>query len=131
MKKKLTCALLLALCLVMVMGTTAFATPATLKNFEIISKDVPAVSPIFDSELFGSITPLGIYKAMVIGNGVNVRSGPGTEYPSYGHMNWGDIVYVHRYGQGADGAWAYVLCGAPHTGLYAYIHTDYIMEVDE
>lgn len=33
----------------------------------------------------------GPYKAVVLYNGVNIRSGPGTQYPSYGHMNKGDM----------------------------------------
>ncbi len=69
----------------------------------------------------------GIYKCMVTANGVRVRSGPGTEYAILGQMDWGDIVYKYS----VTGDWAYVLCGAPNTGLYGYIHTDYLIEVDD
>lgn len=68
----------------------------------------------------------GPYKGMVTQNGVNIRTGPGTQYPSYGHMNKGDIVWIYNY---INAPWAYVLCDSPHKGQFAYIHMQYIREI--
>ena len=70
----------------------------------------------------------GPYKAVVLYNGVNIRSGPGTQYPSYGHMNKGDIVWIYN---GYNDPWIYVLCDSPHKGQFAYIHKDYIEEIPD
>lgn len=74
------------------------------------------------------IVQRGPYKGMVKANGVNIRSGPGTQYPSYGHMNYGDIVWIYNY---TNAPWAYVLCDYPHKGQFAYIHMQYITEVPD
>lgn len=76
--------------------------------------------------------PKGTYQYMLIGNNVNVRSGAGTSYSSYGQMNWGDVCYstgtADKYADGQG--WKYVLCGSPLTGQYGWISINYLRETN-
>lgn len=73
--------------------------------------------------------PMGTYKYVILYNGVNVRTGPGTNYKSIGTVNKGDFLWSSNLPvpaqDGTNKAWLYVYgppCGA------GYIRTDMFAE---
>ena len=115
-------ALILAVCAVTVVSIPAFAA----SDVETPATNTTANQMVEDDQQ--SVQPRGPYKGMVLYNGVNIRSGPVTQYPSYGHMNKGDIVWIYNYDYSP---WVYVLCDTPHKGQFAYIHGSYITEIPD
>ncbi len=144
--------LLTTIVLVGSFSTFAFANESTSEpevNIEssvgTIDSDLEALIQLADTQMAtdGKVSPevsnmlneRGIYKYMVTANNVNVRSGPGVSYSSYGQMNWGSVCYTAYNSSGqseanADGYyWRYVLCGSPLTGTYGWIADTYLTEV--
>ena len=107
---------MLTICMILAVSLPAYAA----QNIVSMSVETAATSEEDGPSVRGP------YKGMVLYNGVNIRSGPGTQYPSYGHMNKGDIVWIYNYNHQP---WAYVLCDSPHKGQFAYIHMQYIQEI--
>ena len=65
---------------------------------------------------------------MVIGTNVNLRSGPGTNYSSYGQVNYGDTLEVLLVYDGSADVWAKVrMTSGPHKGEVGCIDHDYII----
>lgn len=78
----------------------------------------------------------GIYQGRILQNGVNIRSGPGSQYKSLGMMNKGNTVWIHGWYSGEvlnndpGILWAYCLCDSPNKGVYGYIYGSYVLPID-
>lgn len=117
---------LLLVCTIFTMSIPAFAASSA----ELPDKS-PANQLTYDQAAAMSDaerSARGIYRAVVLANGVNIRKGPGTNYISLGMMNKGDTVYIHRYNCGPNEDWCYVLCDTPNKGVYGYIMYKYLQE---
>ena len=55
----------------------------------------------------------------VIGNGLNIRSGAGTDYPSVGSLNYGDRVTIFEEKQVGDSTWGKISNGWISLGFVA------------
>lgn len=135
MKKMFGTALILA---IFMLTNVAFAETVDSQQTLEISENLSMVEdneantvspvPISDNhETNSEIKPTATYRYIVLYNGVNVRTGPGMNYTSIGHVNKGDYVYSRDYGvsDGKGYYWLYVTgpaCGA------GYVRTDMIRE---
>ena len=99
--------------------TTAFAAAPLDTTNDTLNQNAVAASD-------ESVQPLYIWtdQYKCNGDGVNIRTGPGTEYESIGKLNKGDIVGVHRLKTGKDGKkWAKIDLGDWESG---WVRADYL-----
>lgn len=101
------------------MGGTGFA-PGEANLPPIVTGEVEAVEPKASA---GTTMSISGSTGRVTGNNVNVRTGPGTNYPSLGKVNRGDVVTIKEQ---AFGWYKVVLPDGSTTGWIAswFVDTD-------
>lgn len=93
------------MCTVIANSMTAFASQVELSSG--LQKNVDLVSD---------------YEGFIIGNNVSLKSGPGTNDPSYVQVNYGDTFIALRVMDGENPPWVkFKMTSGPHKGTVGYV----------
>lgn len=104
---------MLCMCAVFTNTTSAFASQPEADLSNTTQKDIPVVAS---------------YEGYVIGNNVNIRSGPGTNYSSYGQVNKGDTFEFISLVADNNPTWVKVkMTSGNQKGTIGYIVYEYLM----